>query len=395
MKIAIFTETFLPKVDGIARTVTHLLDHLALRGHESILFAPHGGIEQFAKTRIVGLPGFNFPMYPELQLVPPWVRFGREVSEFDPELVVLINPASLGIAGLQYARRNFIPVVASYNTDIPGYAERWGMPYLREPLWAYFRWIHNRADLNYVPSEFTREQICGQGIKRVRVWAKGVDMNLFNPNRRSADMRLRLSDGDPDAPLLLYVGRVAPEKRIDMILPVLKAFPETRLAIVGDGPDRPRLEEIFTGTKTVFTGYMRGEELASAYASADIFAFPSANETFGNVVMEAMSAGLPVVVPRSGGVVSIVNEGKTGFFFDTEDTRSFVETIRPLIKDKAFREKIGAQARTYAEGRSWTTIQDELLEDFAALIEEGPTHSLPLVQQQIRNNPFIERFRIE
>ncbi len=165
MRIAIFTETFLPKVDGIVTTICHLLDHLALRGHASILFAPQGGPKQCAQTPVIGLPGFTFPIYPELRLVPPWTPFSQEINDFKPDLILLLNPASLGMAGLLYSRRYNVPVVASYNTDIPGYAERWGMGYLRDPLWAYFRWIHNQADLNFAPSLFTLEEVSAQGFK--------------------------------------------------------------------------------------------------------------------------------------------------------------------------------------------------------------------------------------
>lgn len=395
MRIAIFTESFLPKIDGVVRILCHLLDHLELRGHESILFAPHGGVEQYANTKVVGLPGFRFPLYPELKLVPPWARFRKEINEFDPEVIVLINPASLGLAGLQYARYHNIPVAASYNTDIPGYAKRWGVPIFKKPLYAYFRMIYNHTDLNFVPSEFTRDEIRAHGIKRVIVSHHGVDMGLFNPGKYRAEWRDRLSNGHPDAPLLLFAGRVSQEKRVDMLHPVLKAFPEARLAVAGDGPDMGRLREIFADTNTVFTGFLNVEELAAAYASADIFAFPSANETFGNVVLEAMASGLPVVVPRSGGVVNLVTEGENGLFFDTENVDSFIEALRPLIENKAYREKIGAQAHRFAKSHGWENLQDELLDDFEALIKAGPTHSQMPVINYIKHNPVIKRLRAQ
>src|SRR5262249_28359770 len=149
----------------------------------------------------------------------------------------------------------------SYHTDIPGFAQRWGLDFFVEPIWTYLRWIHDQADLNLCPSETTRVQLAERGFDRLQVWTRGVDSHRFNPHRRSEAWRSRLTDGHPDSPLLLYVGRVTAEKRIDWLRAVLDAVPGTRLAIVGDGPQREELEtEVFAGTPTVFTGFLSGDD---------------------------------------------------------------------------------------------------------------------------------------
>jgi len=363
MRIAIFTETFLPKLDGVANTLCYLLEHLARRGHDCLMFAPEGAPERYAETTIIGLSSFAFPLYPELRLVPPGFNVEAEMKEFGPDIVLLINPALLGLVGLRHARALDLPVVASYNTDMPYYTEKYGLGLFKDPVMAYFRWIHNQADLNLCPSNFTRKQLESWGFERLKLWRRGVDSERFSPGYRSQEMRERLSGGAPDAPLLVYVGRLGIEKRIDMLRPALDALPEARLAIVGDGPNREELETLFAETNTVFTGFLRGEDLSRAYASGDVFCFPSASETFGNVVLEAMASGLPVVVARSGGQVDHVRQGVNGLLFSTEDQDALVQAVVRLASDLPYARQLGANALEYARTQTWEIILDTLLYD--------------------------------
>jgi phosphatidylinositol alpha 1,6-mannosyltransferase len=363
MRIALFSETFLPKLDGVANTLCYLLEHLARRGHDCLMFAPEGAPERYAQTTIIGLSSFSFPLYPELRLVPPGVNVERELQEFGPDLIMLVNPALLGLVGLRHARALDLPVVAAYCTDIPYYTEKYGFGMLRDPVWAYFRWLHNQADLNLCPSHFTRQQLEAQGFERLKLWRRGVDGSRFNPGYRSRQWRERLSGGAPDAPLLLYVGRLATEKRVDWLRPALDALPAARLAIVGDGPSREELKALFAGTHTVFTGFLQGEDLSHAYASADVFCFPSASETFGNVVLEAMASGLPVIVARSGGQVDHVRQGHNGLLFPTEDQDALTRAIERLVSDLPYARQLGVNALEYARTQTWEIILDTLLYD--------------------------------
>jgi len=361
MRIALFTEVFLPKVDGVVNTLCRVLEHLQRRGHQSIVFAPEGGPSRVSGSRIVGLPTVPIPIYPDLKLVPPLVDVESELALFQPDLVHLVNPVSLGVVGLRAARNLGVPVVASYQTDLPGFAERWGLGLLREPLWYYFRWLHNQADLNLCPSQATRRELEYQGFQRLRVWGRGVDTERFNPCHRSLECRLRLSGGDPEAPLLVYVGRLSPEKRVDWLLPVLKALPGTRLAIVGDGPSRPILERLFKGTHTIFTGHLGGKDLSEAYASGDVFVFPAANETFGNVVLEAMASGLPVVAPRAGGPSDLITHGETGLLFEPQDQAALIAAVQRLVGNPEYARQIGEAGRMRAEAMRWDVVLDGLL----------------------------------
>ena len=371
MRIALFAETFLPKLDGVSITVCHVLDHLADRGHQSLLFAPGEAPRSYANTAVIGLKAFPCPRYPEMKLVPPTADVREALIAFQPDLVHLVCPASLGLAGLRCARVLGIPVVASYHTNVPDYAVRYGWGVLYRPLWAYLRWIHNCADLNLCPSRFTQAELEARGFQRVKVWKGGVDTARFHPRHRDPVWRQRLSEGHPEAPLLLFVGRLAPEKRVKWLRPVLEALPGTRLAIVGDGPQRSELENHFAGTPTVFTGYLKGDDLAHAYASADLFAFSSTTETFGNVVIEAMASGLPVVAPRFGGPVDSIRDGENGLLFEPDDLPGMISHVQRLVSNPAYAQHLGRAARAYAQTQSWDVVLDGLLHDYATLISGG------------------------
>lgn len=371
MRIVYFTETFLPKIDGIVVTLMHLLEYLEKKGHQSIMFAPKGDVTTYASTQVVQKLSVTLPFYPEMRIALPIARVEKEVVEFDPDIIHLVNPTSLGLAGLRVARKHSIPVVASYHTDLPGFARRWRLGFLSGPIYGYYRWIHNRADLNLTPSQFTKEQLEAKGFKRLAVWKGGVDIARFHPSNRSKEWRKKLTGGQPNKPLVIFISRLSKEKRVDWLLPVVKEIPEIRLAIVGDGPDRERLERVFEGTPTVFTGYQSGADLAAAYCSGDVFAFTGAEETYGNVVAEAMASGLPVVAPKSGGVVDLVDDGITGYLYPPEDRRIFLKRVKQLTGDLDKARKMGKAGRKKAEHYAWEATLDPLLDLYDEVIRKS------------------------
>ena len=269
MKIALFTETFLPKIDGIVTRLCHTVEHLQRLGDEVLIFSPQGGLTEYKGAKIYGVDGFPLPLYPELKLAWPTPTIGQEIERFQPDLVHVANPAVLGLGGIYYAKKFDLPLVASYHTHLPQYLHHYGLGILEGFLWELLKGAHNQADLNLCTSTAMVEELTNHGIERADLWQRGVDTELFQPHFASAEMRDRLSQGHPDSTLLIYVGRLGAEKEIDRIKPVLEAIPNARLALVGDGPNRLALEEHFADTPTHFVGYLRGEELASAYASAD------------------------------------------------------------------------------------------------------------------------------
>jgi glycosyltransferase involved in cell wall biosynthesis len=371
LRIALFTETFLPKVDGIVVKVTRLLDHLEKRGHQAILFGPSGSPPTYSSFPVISYRSVSVPFYPELSIAPPWARAADEIEKFQPDMIHLVNPISLGLAGLRVADRYGIPVLASYHTDVPGFAEHWRLGFLSNSIYRYARWIHNRVEMNVCPSNFTRNQLMEHDFQRVKIWRGGVDIEQFSPSKRSLEWRRRLTGGQPERPLILYIGRVSPEKRIDRLLPLLEQTPDACLAIVGDGPSRAGLQEKFAGTGTVFTGYLQDEDLASAYASGDLFVFTGDKETFGNVVVEAMASGLPVVAPNSGGVTDLVIDGYNGLLYDPAVPDSLVGAAKTMLEAPSLLKKFGARGRVLAEQRTWEITLDELLGHYQAVLDTG------------------------
>ena len=367
MRIALVAETFLPKVDGIVNTLCRLLEHLARRGDEALVLAPSGAPEQFMGHRVLGLPSLPMPFYPELRVALPTPAALRALEAFAPDLVQVANPLVLGVAAKRWALARGVPVAASYHTDVPGFTARWGLGPLVPLAWAGMRAAHRGATLNLCPSRATAEELARQGFENLAVWGRGVDSQRFHPKKRSADWRIRLSAGEPERPLLLYVGRLSPEKRVDWLADLLEALPEARLAVVGDGPARGSLEARFAGRPAVFTGYLRGGDLAAAYASADCFVFTGANETLGNVVLEAMASGLPVVAPAAGGVLEHMRHEQNGLLFEPDSRAALIAATARLLADPALAARLARGARAEAEATPWAEVLDGLIARYQAL----------------------------
>ncbi|MEP0886512.1 glycosyltransferase family 1 protein, partial [Trichocoleus sp. ST-U3] len=325
MRIALFTETFLPKVDGIVTRLRHTVEHLQRNGDQVLVVSPDGGLTEYKGAKIYGVSGFPLPLYPELKLALPRPSIGVALEQFQPDLIHVVNPAVLGLGGLYYAKVMQLPLVASYHTHLPQYLHHYGLGMLEGVMWELIKASHNQAQLNLCTSTAMVQQLREHGIERLDLWQRGVDIETFYPELASLEMRSHLSQGHPEKPLLLYVGRLGAEKEIDRIKLVLDAIPGARLALVGDGPNRNALEKHFAGTPTHFVGYLTGKELGSAFASADAFIFPSRTETLGLVLLEAMAAGCPVVAARSGGIPDIVTDGVNGYLFDPADEEGAIK----------------------------------------------------------------------
>ena len=375
MRIALFTETFLPKVDGIVTRLKHTVEHLQRQGNEVVVFCPDGGLREYKGSRICGIPGFPLPLYPELKLAFPRPLIRAYLEEFKPDLIHVVNPAFLGVSGIYYSKVLNIPLVASYHTHLPKYLEHYGLGMFEGVLWELLKAMHNQAAVNLCTSTAMQGELSDHGIERVEVWQRGVDTDLFRPELASQEMRSRLSQGHPEAPLLLYIGRLSAEKEVDRIKPVLESIPGARLALVGDGPYREELEKHFAGTATNFVGYLAGEELAAAYASADVFVFPSRTETLGLVLLEAMAAGCPVVAADSGGIPDIVTNGVNGFMFDPADEQGAITAAQRLFAAKTERELMRRSARLEAEKWGWAAATGQLQQFYQKVLLEA---SMPL-----------------
>jgi len=377
VKIAFFTETFLPKVDGIVTRLTKTIEFLTKNGNQVIVFCPEGCPDSYKGAKIVGVAAMPLPLYPELKLGLPGPAVSDKLEEFKPDLIHVVNPAVLGLGGIWLAKTNNIPLIASYHTHLPKYLEHYGMGMLEPLLWELLKAAHNQALLNLCTSTAMVNELEDKGIQRTALWQRGVDTENFKPEFRSEKMREKLFGKFKNTDsLLIYVGRLSAEKQIERIKPVLENIPGACLALVGDGPYRGQLEKIFENTKTNFIGYLSGEELASAYASGDIFLFPSSTETLGLVLLEAMAAGCPVIGANKGGIPDIISDGINGCLYDPDEKdngeKSLIEATKKILDDKNKKELMRTAARKEAEKWDWNQATLQLQKYYSETLKNIP-----------------------
>lgn len=370
MRAVLFTDTFLPKIDGIVTVIRLLLEHLQRRGVTVMLVCPDlGEIDEYAGARIVRVPGVPFPLYPGLKFAWPLYGIYRQVRAFKPDVAHFIHAGFTPGSGMLMALRLGTPRVVSFHLDYAKLAPHFGMGWSRPVINGLTRLMFNRADACLAPSKAMLERMREIGIRPpTRVWGRGVDTDVFHPRFRSAEMRARLSDGHPDDLLMLYVGRLSSEKRLGDLRAVLERISGTRLALVGDGPERAGLETHFRGLPAHFAGYLTGEALSQAYASADVFVFPSQLETFGLAATEAMASGVPVVGARVGGIPDVVQEGVTGYTFAPGDVEALVQAVRRVAMDRDRLPEMAAAARSFAETQTWPAMMDGVIDLYNEVI---------------------------
>lgn len=368
MKIAIITETFLPSTDGIVTRLCASIRYLLKSGHQVMVIAPDLGVKEFEGAVIAPIPARAFFLYKAKKWAYPSRMVSNYLKTFDPDIVHVVNPALLGVSGVYYSKRGSWPLICSYHTHIPKYADYYKLPFLKPILWGYIKTLHNRAHQNLCTSNAVLQELNDKRFRNVSLWGRGVDTDQFHPGHKSEKMRDRLTGGNPNRILLLYVGRLAAEKNIEQIKKVLDRTPDVCLALVGDGPYREALEDYFSGTNTVFTGFLHGEELAQAYASSDIFVFPSTTETLGLVLLEAMASGLPVVAADSPPTREQIEDGRAGMLFHPERPEHFVEHVLSLL-NKEKRTWMGEQATFASRHMSWDKPAQQLLDFYQQTVE--------------------------
>jgi len=369
LRIAIVTEVFLPKFDGVVTTVLRSIDQLTARGHEVLVLAPGDPPPTYDGCRVQRIPSLPFrPWYPELSVGIPCPTLIRALDDFAPDVVHVVGPVWLAAFGALRAHARDLPIVASYHTDIPQYVRALGLGALRPGASLWLRHVHNTADVNLCPSDLLAEEAISKGIQRVRLWPGGVDTDLFRPERRSAAMRSRLTGGHPDSPLVISVGRLSKEKSLGELVGAMERLPDARIAFVGAGPHGDDLRRHFSHLPATFTGRLSGVELAQAYASADVFAFPSTTDTLGLVSLESMASGVPVVGARAGGIPDTVEEGVTGLLVPPHDPLAMASALSSVLSDADRRGEMGRAARADALCRSWAAATDVLVDAYDSAI---------------------------
>jgi glycosyltransferase involved in cell wall biosynthesis len=367
MRIAIIAEVYLPKVDGVVIRTMNLIRHLLLQGDEVLVLTPQVSGRRDSPVPVVEFRSFPFPAYPEYWIGLPDGRLVTAIRDWSPDILHYINPFAFGFRcrDILAGAGTELPAVFSFHTLYGEFVKRYPlMKPLSPVLWWLMRDYHNTADRNLTVSPIMQDDLIERGFDRVELWPPAVDCELFHPGRASVEMRRRLSDGHPERRLLVTVSRLAPEKNVGFLADVIRQIPEAQLAVIGDGPDRGALERRFAGTSSKFFGYMKGEELATAYASADAFVYASETETMGNVVLEAMAAGLGVAAPRAGGIPSLVSQAETGLLFQPGDTQDAVNAVRRLLARDDFGARTGRAARAAVEQWGWNRSIDRVRQHY-------------------------------
>lgn len=373
MRILVVAESFLPHMNGVTNSVLRVVDHFAASGDDLGIIAPKWpGADKHLRTscgrrvRVRRIASAPMPGYTEVRIATTSAAtLRRRIDEFAPDVIHLASPMILGGRAVVAAQKAGVPTVAVYQTDIPGYTARYGMPFLENASWQLLRDVHNRATLNLAPSTATRDQMLEHGIERVHLWRRGVDTSLFSPSLRSAKLRARYAE--PEEKLVVYVGRLAPEKQV-ADLRVLHDMPGVRLLIVGDGPERDALRRDMPRAR--FAGFRSGTDLAAHLASADLFVHPGELETFGQTIQEAMASGLPVIAPRRGGPVDLVTPSRTGWLYTPGMLDELRDRAADLLFDDAKREAFGAAALESVRQRTWPVLSEQLRGYYRRAIEE-------------------------
>ncbi|MEA3549147.1 glycosyltransferase family 1 protein [Pseudarthrobacter sp. C1] len=372
MRIAIVAESFLPLMNGVTHSILRVLDHLQDRGDDVLVIAPSAqdaeAPDHVKGAEIHRLPAVPLAGYTNVRVAMGGVyRVKRILADYAPDVVHLASPFVLGWRAVQAAHQLGIPTVAIYQTEVPSYAGRYGVPFLENWAWNRVENIHLLASRTLVPSTFALNQLRGRGIPRVRMWRRGVDTARFSPEKRDDGWRAGVAPGGRR--IIGYVGRLAMEKQVED-LAALAGVPNTRLVIVGDGPQRAALEEALPDA--VFTGFLGGEELARAVASFDLFVHPGEFETFCQTIQEAMASGVPVVATGRGGPLDLVENSRTGWLYEPGDLSAMRSQVLDLMGDDAKRRAFAAAAHASVQDRTWPALCAQLVRHYEDAIAGVP-----------------------
>ncbi len=363
LRIAIVAETFLPSVNGVTNSVVQVATHMRARGHDVLIIAPGPGDTEFDGCPVVRVPSVELPRYRDLHIGRPSRIIGAALRDFRPDVVHVASPVVLGLMALRAARKQGIPTVAIYQTDLAGFAERYGLGAWSSAMWRWVVWTHEQADLTLAPSTSALWDLRHRGVSNVARWARGVDTMRFDPRHRCESLRSSL--GAPGKVLVGYVGRLAKEKQVERLEPLLDD-PSVSLVIVGDGPARAELERTLGGAR--FVGFRGGADLGTYVASLDVFVHTGLDETFCQAVQEALASGVPVVAPAAGGPLDLVQHGVNGFLWNPQSPVALVGGVHELANSPMLREQMGRAARASVRERTWPTVMDQLVGHYRAAI---------------------------
>ena len=363
LRVAVVAESFLPSVNGVARSVERVVDHLASRGHEALIAAPGPGADHHGHVPVVRLPSVPLPLCPDFPLGLPTPRLRDALERFAPDVIHLASPACLGAAGVALAEELGIPSVAVFQTDLAGFALQYRCTPLAAPAWRWLRRIHGRATRTLAPSRATVVELRRHDIPEVHRWGRGIDTDALSPVHRS-----RPPTAEVERVRVGYVGRLAAEKGVQRLEHALRV-PGIEVVVVGAGPKRRALERSLPGAH--FTGHLQGPALSRAFADLDVFVHTGTHETFCQAAQEALASGVPVVAPAAGGLLDLVEHERNGLLWRPDMPCAIAPALERLVRRPQWRAQLGREARRGVLPRTWDTLGDELLGHYGAAIAQA------------------------
>jgi glycosyltransferase involved in cell wall biosynthesis len=382
MKIAIFTDTYSPQINGVTNTLGRMSDYFSENKIQYKIFAPkYEADDDLEAERFYSL---KFHFYPDCRIALPNIfRINQTLSDFKPDLIHLMTEFNMGLTGMRYGLKNNIPTISSYTTNFSQYTDYYGLDFLKQGIWDYMKWFHNQNCLTLCPSAVAKKLLEQNDICKTVIFSRGIDSSKYHPSKRSDLLRSKL--GIEGKTVFLYVGRVSFEKDLDILIESYNRIKEKYgskvvLMITGDGPYLQKLRELLPGD-TVFTGFKTGNELAELYASADIFVCPSSTETFGNVILEAMASGLPVIGADAGGVKEIITHGKNGLKFAARNREELIFCMCELMENIGLRKRLSQGGISHAASQSWEMIIGGLLRIYEEVLEDRGREKTSLSKQ--------------
>ena len=377
MKVALFTDTFLPQINGVTKTLGKYVEYMEKNDIEYRVFAPVDGEKEYNEN-IIRFFSFKFFLYPDCRVsLPNYFSIAKELDKFKPDIVHIVTPFNIGLCGLKYAKSHNVPLVSSYHTNIAQYLEYFHLKFLTNICWEFFRWFHRHCRKNYCPSQVTYKLLEQEGIKNLEIWGRGIDTNKFSPANR--DIEYRKSLNIDDKLVFLYVGRISPEKDLNVFMETAKELnkkymDKIHFLMIGNGPMYNEIKENKLPNMTL-TGFLQGEELTKAYACADVFMFPSPTETYGNVILEAMASGLATIACFAGGIKENLIDEYNGLACNEKNKEDFYNACERMILDSDLRKKIAQNGRNYCLKRSWDSIFDNLFNSYKEVVEDDKDDS--------------------
>ncbi|NTU53796.1 MAG: glycosyltransferase family 1 protein [Chlorobiaceae bacterium] len=373
MKVALYAGTFVRDKDGAVRSIYQLVDSMVRSGHQVVVWTPDYSPDDNSLVPVNKVPSVPIPLYPDYKFGFYNAVTERQLDAFTPDIVHISTPDIVGRKFLHYARRKGIPVGSAYHTDFPSYLSYYHLGFAEPAFWSFFRRFYNACDVVLAPNESVRKRLVGKGFEKVELWSRGIDKELFDPAHRS--VALRCEWRAEDRMVIIYAGRFVLYKDIEVLMSLYQRFMDegfgekVRFVLIGSGPEEAEMRRRMP--EAVFTGYLTGTELPEAYASGDLFLFPSTTEAFCNVVLEALASGLPAIVSDVGGCMELVTRSQGGLVAKAGDIDQFFAACMRLVQEEETYRTMRERGLVFAEDKSWASVNGALIERYLKMIAEN------------------------